>query len=191
MSHVHASEPMMDSVEILAAEHRNVAHSVGRFHRQLLRLRATGRTTTAWVRRAIAFMENYAVAVHSAREDSIVFPVLWSKPLEERDREVLRVLAAEHSFVGQCTAELDAVAKPVLAYRPNPALLRGAIDLLNPLMEFFTRHLRREEDDLYPLIKTYLNPEERAVLSRQLLGAHSKGNTRHVYTVGGSLLPLE
>jgi hemerythrin-like domain-containing protein len=186
----HSSIPT-DFIAALAAEHRKAAYSVGRFRRRLPGLKFTESAAAIWAERALTFMEEYAVRIHSRGEGELLFDVLSRKRLREVDRETLRILATEHAFVDRSTSELGALARPALSSRPAPAVVRGMMDRLVPLVEFFARHLRREEDDLYPLIRTYLDQQERVRLSRRLLVTVSAEAERDPYAVAGVSLPRE
>ena len=114
---------------------------------------------------AIDFIRVYADRTHHGKEEDILFRKLKNKPLSTDDRRLMNELIEEHVFGRQTTKALvDANTR----YRNgDETALADIADKLLTLIEFYPKHIEKEDKVFFPSSRTYFTDEEdQAMLAR-------------------------
>ncbi|WP_254601941.1 hemerythrin domain-containing protein [Sphingomonas bacterium] len=116
-------------------------------------LQATNETNTT--KRGMLLMQlKHALAKHAMEEENVVYPAL---------REIGEVEAADdlnkdHGYVKQYLYELTEMPKASIDFLPKVARFRADIE----------RHMREEENTLFPRLKNRLSPERNKEITAQM-----------------------
>lgn len=88
----------------------------------------------------------YALTKHALQEENVIYPALR----EAGERVDADHLTADHGYVKTYLYELEAMAKDDPSWLPSVAEFRTMIE----------RHMREEEDDVFPRFRAWLSEEK-------------------------------
>jgi hemerythrin-like domain-containing protein len=148
----------------LMIEHRLIEKMIAILQRVLAKIEADGRTDTFFVDAAVDFIRIYADRTHHGKEEKIMFRDLRRKAMSERDRRLMEDLIAEHVLGRKTTGELvEANAR----YRQGDETALAVItEKLRTLVDFYPRHIEKEDKVFFPACRAYVTEEEdRAMLA--------------------------
>ena len=107
---------------------------------------------------AVDFIRVYADRTHHGKEEDILFRDLKTKPLTEEDARIMNELIEEHVFGRETTQALvDANTR----YRGgDPAALAEIADKLRTLIDFYPKHITKEDKIFFPAARAYFTDQE-------------------------------
>ena len=107
---------------------------------------------------AVDFIRVYADRTHHGKEEDILFRDLKTKPLSEEDARIMNELIEEHVFGRETTQALvDANTR----YRGgDPAALADIADKLRTLIDFYPKHIAKEDKIFFPAARAYFTDQE-------------------------------
>lgn len=107
---------------------------------------------------AVDFIRVYADRTHHGKEEDILFRDLKTKPLSEEDARIMNELIEEHVFGRETTQALvDANTR----YRGgDPAALAEIADKLRTLIDFYPKHIAKEDKIFFPAARAYFTDQE-------------------------------
>jgi hemerythrin-like domain-containing protein len=111
---------------------------------------------------AVDFMRTYADQVHHGKEEDILFTALQDKPLSPEHRRIMQELQEDHKWGRQTTAGLLAAKERYISGRQEA--LDEFLDNLTSLVEFYPRHIEKEDKHFFGPIMEYFSPEEKESL---------------------------
>ena len=148
----------------LMIEHRLIERMLARVKEALARIRKTGRVDPLFVDVAVDFIRMYADRTHHGKEEDILFRELKRRKLADHDRQVMEELIQEHVFGRQTTREL--VAANTRYRNGDPAALADIERCLQTLVEFYPKHIAKEDQVFFPAVRAcFTEAEEQAMLA--------------------------
>ena len=115
-------------------------------------------------RQAVDFLTNFSDHWHLIKEEERLFPLLWEKgvPLENGP---LGKLMAEHETGRRQLARIRTL---LTAPQPaDPEALPLLVAEVRAYIRFMTQHMRKEEQSVYNVARTLLDPKDNARLARE------------------------
>jgi hemerythrin-like domain-containing protein len=107
---------------------------------------------------AVDFIKMYADRTHHGKEEDILFRELKNKPLSAEDKRIMNELIEEHVFGRQTT---QALIEANSRYRNgDETALSEIADKLKVLVEFYPKHIEKEDKKFFPSSKVYFTDEE-------------------------------
>ncbi len=107
---------------------------------------------------AVDFIRVYADRTHHGKEEDILMRELKKKPLSPKDRVVMDDLIKDHMLVRQTTALISSAND---RYRGGDHIALIVIsNNLKTLIEFFPKHIEKEDKNFYPASRAYFTDEE-------------------------------
>jgi hemerythrin-like domain-containing protein len=107
---------------------------------------------------AVDFIRVYADRTHHGKEEDILFRELNNKPLKDEDRQIMQELIEEHVF-GRLTTK--ALEDANTRYRNGDDTALGEIAAtLQTLIEFYPKHIEKEDKVFFPSSRKYFSDEE-------------------------------
>jgi hemerythrin-like domain-containing protein len=107
---------------------------------------------------AVDFIRVYADRTHHGKEEDILFRDLRKKQLSGEDRQVMEELIQEHVF-GRTTTK--ALIEANMRYRGgNEAALGEVTAHLKTLVDFYPKHIKKEDEVFFPASRNYFSDEE-------------------------------
>ena len=142
----------------LMIEHRLIERMISLIKNTLLQIEVNQKVDPVFVDIAVDFIRIYADRTHHGKEEDILFRELNNKPMNEKDREIMKELIEEHVFGRQTTKALvDANTR----YRNgDDTALTEIAAKLQTLTEFYPKHIDKEDKLFFPASRAYFTDEE-------------------------------
>ena len=148
----------------LMIEHRLIERMLGRIKNVLAQIRTTGQVDPLFVDAAVDFIRTYADRTHHGKEEDILFRELEKRPLSAADRRVMDELVQEHVVGRQTTRNL--VAANARYRNGDPSALADIVRNLQTLVEFYPKHIAKEDEVFFPAARAYFTEaEDQAILA--------------------------
>lgn len=149
----------------LMIEHRLIERMLGRIKDVLAQIRTTGQVDPLVVDAAVDFIRTYADRTHHGKEEDILFRELEKRPLSAGDRRVIDELVQEHVVGRQTTRDL--VAANARYRNGDPSALADIVRNLQILVEFYPKHIAKEDEVFFPAARAYFTEaEDHALLAK-------------------------
>lgn len=148
----------------LMIEHRLIEEMLKVIHRKLQQVEQTQAIDPYFVDMAVDFIRVYADRTHHGKEEDILFRELRTKALSSEDRQVMEKLIEDHVFSRNTT---KALVEANMHYREgNQDALGEVTACLMTLVEFYPKHIKKEDDVFFPASRSYFSDiEDQAMLS--------------------------
>jgi len=148
----------------LMIEHRLIEQMLNVIQRALEQAEKTQAIDPYFVDTAVDFIRVYADRTHHGKEEDIMFRDLRKKQLSNEDRQVMDDLIEEHIFSRNTTKAL--VEANMRYRRGNEAALGEVTAHLKTLVEFYPKHIKKEDNVFFPASRTYFSDmEDQAMLN--------------------------
>jgi hemerythrin-like domain-containing protein len=142
----------------LMIEHRLIERMIAVVESMLKDIEAQQRLDPLLVDTAVDFFQMYADRTHHGKEEDILFRNLKKKPLSDEDARMMNELIEEHVFGRRTTG---ALVKANKRYRQGEeGALADIAEKLRVLVEFYPRHIEKEDKVFFPASKNYVTDEE-------------------------------
>jgi hemerythrin-like domain-containing protein len=142
----------------LMIEHRLIEKMLKVIQRTLEHAEKTQSNDPCFVDTAVDFIRVYADRTHHGKEEDILFRELRNKPLTDKYRQLMDELIADHIF-GRGTTKALVVANTRYRNGDKTALPRITA-CLKTLVEFYPRHIKKEDDLFFPASRNYFSEKE-------------------------------
>jgi hemerythrin-like domain-containing protein len=147
----------------LMKEHRLIERMIAVIRGEMARVEKTRRIDPAFVDAAVDFIRVYADRTHHGKEEDILFKALAGMNLPEADRRVMNELVEEHVFGRSTTRSL--VEANARHRRGDAAAPGDVLSCLRTLVDFYPRHIEKEDKVFFPACQKLLSgAEDRALL---------------------------
>jgi hemerythrin-like domain-containing protein len=142
----------------LMIEHRLIERMLSAIKVVLAKIETTHKVDPVFVDIAVDFIRVYADRTHHGKEEDILFRELKNKPLNNKDKQIMKELIEEHVFGRQTT---KALVEANTRYRNGEeAALNEIADKLQTLCEFYPKHIEKEDKVFFPSSRDYFTDEE-------------------------------
>jgi hemerythrin-like domain-containing protein len=143
---------------MLMIEHRLIERMLIVIKDALLKIEYKHEIDPVFVDIAVDFIRVYADRTHHGKEEDILMRELKQKPLSASDLQVMNELIREHALVRQTTALISNAND---RYRSGDDIALIVIaNNLKTLIEFFPKHIEKEDKKFYPASRVYFTDEE-------------------------------
>ena len=148
----------MQSRGLLMIEHRLIERMISVLEDVLDQIESTERVDPVVVDTAVDFIRTYADRTHHGKEEDILFRDLQQRALSSADRRVMQELIEEHVFGRQTT---QALVEANTRYRNgDQSALTGIADKLRTIVDFYPRHIEKEDKVFFPAYMACVTEEE-------------------------------
>ena len=142
----------------LMIEHRLIERMLAVIRQRLSTIKARHVVDPLFIDTAVDFIRMYADRTHHGKEEDILFRDLETRNLSDADRRVMNELVEEHVFGRKTTREL---VEANTRYRNGDASALAVIAIkLETLVDFYPRHIEKEDNVFFPAARTYFTEEE-------------------------------
>jgi len=142
----------------LMVEHRLIERMIAFINDALAQLRSDGTVDPLFVDTAVDFIRMYADRTHHGKEENILFRDLVKRDLSADDRRVMNELIEEHVFGRNTTKALvDANTRYL---NGDKAALTDIAAILQTLVEFYPKHIEKEDKVFFPASRVYFTEDE-------------------------------
>jgi len=142
----------------LMIEHRLIERMLSVIKDVLTEIKSKNKVNPVFVDIAVDFIRVYADRTHHGKEEDILFRELTNKSLSTKDRQAMNELIEDHVLGRQTTKALvDANSR----YRNgDEAALTDIAEKLQTLVEFYPKHIEKEDKVFFPASRAYFTDEE-------------------------------
>ena len=142
----------------LMIEHRLIERMITVIRRRLGETEKTQSMDPFFVDTSVDFIRIYADRTHHGKEEEILFRDLDKKDLSDEDRRIMKELIEDHVFGRETT---KALVEANNRYRDGEvAALADVISRLRTLIDFYPKHIEKEDRIFFPASRTYFSAEE-------------------------------
>ena len=142
----------------LMIEHRLIERMLAVIQNSLEQVEITRKIDPLFVDEVVDFIRTYADRTHHGKEEDILFRDLKNKDLSDADRKIMDELIEEHRYGRDITR---ALAEANRLYRNgNPTALADIAGCLRTLVEFYPKHIAKEDKIFFPASRAYFSEEE-------------------------------
>ncbi len=161
MAHV---ERVMMPVGALMIEHRLIERMLGLMRAELDRIGSYGHADPDFIGSATAFIKEYADICHHGKEERVLFARLSEKPIPASLKKMVDDLTQEHVFVRKLTSSLARANESYVQGRPEATA--DIISSINSIVEFYPRHVEKEEKHFFQPAMSYFSDAEKGDMLR-------------------------
>ena len=152
----------MQARGLLMIEHRLIERMLSVINVALSKIESKHEIDPVFVDIAVDFIRVYADRTHHGKEEEILFRELKNKPLSNEDQRVLNELIREH-MLGRQTTQALVIANT--RYRNgDKTALADIVDKFKTLIEFYPKHIEKEDKVFFPASRAYFTDEEDQVM---------------------------
>lgn len=156
----------------LMIEHRLIERMLAKVKNLLVQVGQTKKIDPLLVDKAVDFIRTYADRTHHGKEEDILFRDLNKKELSEVDRRVMNELIEEHVFGRKTT---KALVEANTKYRNgDPSSLGDIVSCLNTLVDFYPKHIEKEDKVFFPASRAYFSETEDQTMLAEFMGFDQK-----------------
>jgi hemerythrin-like domain-containing protein len=154
----------MNAYGQLMIEHRLIERMLAVIKAALSKIEYKHEIDPVFVDVAVDFIRVYVDRTHHGKEEDILIRELKHKSLSADDQRMMDELITEHKLVRQTTA---LIINANDRYRKGDEIALIVIaNNLKTLIEFFPKHIEKEDKKFYPASRAYFtNEEDQAILA--------------------------
>ncbi|MBW2604101.1 MAG: hemerythrin domain-containing protein [Deltaproteobacteria bacterium] len=142
----------------LMIEHRLIERMLSVIKDVLSKIESQHKVDPVFVDIAVDFIRVYADLTHHGKEEDILFRELSNKPLSVEDQRVMKELIEDHMVGRQTTI---ALVEANTRYRNGDETALSVIaDKLQTLIDFYPKHIEKEDKVFFPSSRAYFTDEE-------------------------------
>jgi hemerythrin-like domain-containing protein len=149
----------------LMIEHRLIERMLKLVNKVLIKIEKQETVDPVFVDTVVDFIRIYADRTHHGKEEDILFRELKKKDMSNDNRRIMNELIEEHIFGRKITRELiEANAR----YRSGENSALSIITAkLSTLVDFYPKHIEKEDKVFFPASRVYLSEEEEQAMIRE------------------------
>ena len=142
----------------MMAEHRLIERMIFIIKDELTNIQNENKIDPIFIDNAVDFIRTYADQTHHGKEEDILFRELKKKKLSNEHERIMNELIEEHKFGRKTTrALLEAKDEYV---QGNQNAITTIIDTMNSLVDFYPKHIEKEDKHFFIPVMDYFSKEE-------------------------------
>lgn len=142
----------------LMIEHRIIERMIGLIKNEVGNLKKSQIPNPVFIDTAVDFIRTYADQTHHGKEEDILFRELKKKTISEDHQRIMNELIQDHVFGRKITAEL--VKAKEQYFQGKREVLADIIAKMELLVDFYPKHIEKEDKHFFSPIMTYFSPKE-------------------------------
>ncbi len=142
----------------LMIEHRLIDRMIALIKKEIERLQESSTANPVFIDTAVDFIRTYADRTHHGKEEDILFRVLAKKDMSSQDKRIMDELVQEHVFGRKTVGEL--VKAKEMHFIGDQKALGIVIHKLSVIVDFYPKHIEKEDQIFFPAAMEYLSREE-------------------------------
>lgn len=155
----------MQSRGPLMIEHRLIERMITLIKQKLNRIETTSQVDPLFIDTVVDFIRIYADRTHHGKEEDILFRELSNKQMLDQDMQIMDELVDEH-VLGRKTAKelVEANAQYRMGEKSALAVI---VSKLKKLVDFYPKHIEKEDKIFFPAYMKYLSDEEDQLMLKE------------------------
>src|SRR4030042_6166187 len=156
----------------LMIEHRLIERMIRVIKGRLEDIKTHNAVDPGQVDTIIHFIRSYADRCHHGKEEDILFRALKDKPLSSEHRRIMEELVEDHKLGRKITLSL--LEANERHKKGDAAALSAIADGFRSLVEFYPKHIEKEDKHFFIPLMDYFSPEEKEALIKEGYEADSR-----------------
>ncbi len=146
-------------------EHRLIERMITLIKQKLNRIETTNQIDPLFIDTVVDFIRIYADRTHHGKEEDILFRELSNKQMIDQDIQIMDELVDEH-VLGRKTAKelVEANAQYRMGEKSALAVI---VSKLKKLVDFYPKHIEKEDKIFFPAYMKYLSDEEDQLMLKE------------------------
>jgi hemerythrin-like domain-containing protein len=150
----------------LMIEHRLIERMIDVMKEELLLIEKEKKIDPEFIEMAVDFIRTYADRCHHGKEEDILFRDLGGKKLTDEHRRMMEELVEEHRWARKVTGRL--VEANTRYVQGNKEALSAITDCVKSLVEFYSKHIEKEDKHFFiPCMEYFSDAEREAMLKEE------------------------
>ncbi|MBD3350976.1 MAG: cation-binding protein [Candidatus Lokiarchaeota archaeon] len=149
----------------LMIEHRLIERMIHIFKLELDTIKEEDQVDPNMIYKVVDFIRTYADETHHGKEEDILFRELKKKELSPEHQKTMNELINEHVYARKTTSQL--VDANELYEKGNKDSLNVIIKKIEELIEFYPKHIEKEDKHFFTPIMEYFNEKEQQELLKE------------------------
>ena len=146
-------------------EHRLIERMITLIENKIKRIETTNQVDPLFIDTVVDFIKIYADRTHHGKEEDILFKKLANKQMSDKDRRIMDELIDEHVLGRKTTKELvDANVQYRIGEKSALAVI---VSKLKRLVDFYPKHIEKEDKVFFPAYMQYLSDEEDQLMLKE------------------------
>lgn len=142
----------------LMIEHRLIEKMLIIANKEVENMNKTKMVDPLFIDTLVDFIRTYADRTHHGKEEDILFKELKNKKLNSKHKKEMQELMDEHILARKVVKEL--VEAKISYIEGNKNSINTIIDKLTFLINFYPKHIKKEDDIFFPDTEKYFTNEE-------------------------------
>jgi hemerythrin-like domain-containing protein len=142
----------------LMIEHRLIEKMLQLVNKVLIKIKKQETVDPVIVDTVVDFIRTYADRTHHGKEEDILFRELEKKNMSNDNRRIMNELIEEHILGRKITREL--IEANTRYRRGENSALSIITAKLSTLVDFYPKHIEKEDKVFFPASRAYLSEEE-------------------------------
>ena len=139
-------------------EHRLIERMITLIKLKIIQIESSHQVDPLFIDTVVDFIRIYADRTHHGKEEDILFKELSNKQMSNQDKQIMDELIDEHVLGRKTTKELvEANAKYRIGEKSALAII---ISKLKRLVDFYPKHIEKEDKVFFPAYMRYLSDKE-------------------------------
>jgi len=150
----------------LMIEHRLIERMIDVMKEELLLIEKEKKIDPEFIEMAVDFIRTYADRCHHGKEEDTLFRDLGGKKLTDEHRRMMEELVEEHRWARKVTGRL--VEANTRYVQGNKEALSAITDCVKSLVEFYPKHIEKEDKHFFiPCMEYFSDAEREAMLKEE------------------------
>jgi len=149
----------------LMIEHRLIERMLQFVNKVLTKIKKQETVDPVIVDTIVDFIRTYADRTHHGKEEDILFRELKEKNMSNDNRRIMDELIEEHIFGRKITEEL--IEANDRYKRGGNSTLSIITAKLSTLVDFYPKHIEKEDKVFFPASRAYLSKEEEQAMIKE------------------------
>lgn len=150
----------------LMIEHRLIERMIDVMKEEPLLIEKEKKIDPEFIEMAVDFIRTYADRCHHGKEEDTLFRDLGGKKLTDEHRRMMEELVEEHRWARKVTGRL--VEANTRYVQGNKEALSAITDCVKSLVEFYPKHIEKEDKHFFiPCMEYFSDAEREAMLKEE------------------------
>jgi hemerythrin-like domain-containing protein len=146
-------------------EHRLIERMIDVMKEELLLIEREKKVDPEFIEMTVDFIRTYADRCHHGKEEDILFRDLGVKKLADDHKRTMEELVEEHKWGRKMTARL--VEANTRYVQGNKEALSAIMDCIKALIEFYPKHIEKEDKHFFIPCMDYFTETEREAMLKE------------------------
>jgi hemerythrin-like domain-containing protein len=142
----------------LMKEHRLIEKMLAHIDEEIERMEKFKKANPLFIDIAVDFIRMYADRTHHGKEEDILFRELEKKDMSPNHKKIMGELVKEHAWARQTVGKL--VEAKERYTKGNVNEVEEIINLMSQLVEFYPKHIEKEDKHFFIPVMKYFSQEE-------------------------------